>query len=87
MQIVHGQTVGLHCFILVTNDKIEWSSLISIGNKFQIMEPKYIKEFLPLRTEYNEDIKSLGLDHTFLELSLVTNNSFKLFPDLSWRTL
>ena len=47
------------------------------------MEPKYIKEFLPLRTEYNEDIKSLGLDHTFLELSLVTNNSFKLFPDLS----
>ena len=47
------------------------------------MEPKYIKEFLPLRTEYNEDIKSLGLDHTFLKLSLVTNNSFELFPDLS----
>ena len=56
----YGQGIGFHCFIFLANDEIEWSSLLSIGNKFQITEPKYLKEFLPLRTEFTE-----GMTRTF----------------------
>ena len=31
MQILHGQKIGFRCIIFVTNDKIEWSSLISVS--------------------------------------------------------
>ena len=85
MKIVHGQAIGFHCFIFVTNDEIEWSSLISIGNEFQITEPKYLMEFLPLRIEFTEGITSSGLDRKLMVLSLFTNNSFKKFPEISWR--
>ena len=44
--------LGFQCFIFVTNDKIKSTSLISIGNEFQITEPKYRKKFLPLQTEF-----------------------------------
>ena len=47
------------------------------------MEPKYLKEFLPLRTEFTEGIPNSGLDRKFIVLSLFTNNSFKLFPEIS----
>ena len=83
MQIVHGQAVGFHCFIFVTNDEIERSSLIVIGNEFQITEPKYLKEFLPLRIEFTEGITSSGLDRKLMVLSLFTNSSFRLFPEVS----
>ena len=36
---------------LVASDKIELSSLISVGNEFQITEMKYLEEFLYLKTE------------------------------------
>ena len=58
LQIVHGQAIGFHCFIFVTTDEIEWSSLISIGNEFQITEPEHFKEFLPLRIEFTERPKA-----------------------------
>ena len=87
MQIIHGQAVGFHCFIFVTNDEIEWSSLISIGSEFQITEAKYLKEFLSLRIEFTEDITSSGLDRKLMVLSFFTNNYFKLFPEISWRAL
>ena len=83
MQIVHGQAVGFHCFIFVANDEIEWSPLISIGNECQITEPKYLKEFLSLRAEFTESITSSGLDRKLIVLSLFTNNSFNLFPEMS----
>ena len=62
MQIVHGQAIGFHCFIFVTNDEIEWSSLISIGNEFQITETKHLKEFLLLRIELtrNDEVEIEG---------------------------
>ena len=87
MQIVHGQAIGFHCFIFVTNDEIEWSSLISTGNGFQIAEPKYLKEFLLLWIELTEGITSSGLDRKLMVLSLFTKNSFRLFPEVSWRAL
>ena len=83
LQIVHGQAIGFHYFIFVTNDEIKGSSLISIGNEFQITEPKYLKEFLPLRTEFTEGITSSGLDRKLMVLSFLTYNSFKLFPEIS----
>ena len=70
MQIVHVHVIGFHCFIFVTNDEIERSSLISTGNEFQITEPKYLKEFLPLRIEFTEGITSSGLDSKPMVLSL-----------------
>ena len=81
------QAIGFHCFIFVTNDEIEWSSLISIGNEFQITEPKYLKEFLPLATEFTEGIASSDLDRKLIVLSLFTNNSVKLFPKIPWKAL
>ena len=60
---------------------------ISIGSEFQITEPKYLMEFLPLRLELTESITSSGLDRKLMILSLFTNNSFKLFPEISWRAL
>ena len=86
LQIVHGQAIGFHCCIFVTNDEIEWSSLISIGNVFQITEPKYLTEFLTLRIEFTEGITSSDLDRKLMVLSLFTNNSFKLFPEISWKS-
>ena len=77
MQIVHGQAIGFHCFIFVTDDKIEGSSLISVGCEFQITEPKYLKEFLPLRTEFTEGMTSPGLHHklmVFLFLQIILSN-------------
>ena len=47
------------------------------------MEPKYLKEFLPLRIEFTEGITSSGLDRKLMVLSLFTNNSFKKFPEIS----
>ena len=47
------------------------------------MEP----QFLPLRTELTEGIKSSGLDCKLMVLSLFTNNSFNQFPGISWRAL
>ena len=76
-QIVHGQAVGFHCFIFVASNEIGRSALISIGNEFQIMEPKYLKEFLPLRTEFIESITRSGLDRKLMVLSLFTNNFFQ----------
>ena len=55
----------------------------SVVNEFQIMEPKYLKDSLPLRTEFAEGVTSLGLDRKFMVLSLLTRNYFKLFPELS----
>ena len=55
----------------------------SIVNEFQIMEPKYLKESLLLRTEFTEGITSLGLDRKFMVLSLLTKNYLKLFQELS----
>ena len=77
MQIVHGQTIGFYCFIVVTNEKIKWSSLIPIVNEFQITERKYIKGILPLRTEFTEVTISSGLDLNlwhFLLLQIVLSN-------------
>ena len=65
------QAIGFHCFIFVTNDEIEWSSLISIGNEFQITEPKYLLEFLLLRIEFTECITSSGLDRKLIMKSFV----------------
>ena len=55
----------------------------SIVNEFQIMEPKYLKESLLLRTEFTKSITSLGLDRKFMVLSLLTKNYLKLFQELS----
>ena len=41
------------------------------------MEPKYLKEFLPLRTEFTESITRSGLDRKLMVLSLFTNNFFQ----------
>ena len=87
MHIVHGQAIGFHCFIFATNDEIEWSPLISMNTEFQITETKYLKEFLPLRTELSEGITSSGWDRKFMVISLFTNNSFKLFLEISWGAL
>ena len=65
------QAIGFHCFIFDTNDEIEWSSLISIGNEFQITEPKYLLEFLLLRIEFTECITSSGLDRKLIMKSFV----------------
>ena len=46
------------------------------------MEPKDLKEFLPLRTKFIKGITSLGLDHKLMVLSLFTNNSFNLFLEI-----
>ena len=62
-------------------------SLISTGNEFQITEPKNLKKFLPLRIEFMEGITSSGLDHKLIVLSLFTNNTFRLFTEVSWRAL
>ena len=86
MDIVYGQENGFH-FIFVTNYEIEWFSLISIGNAFQLTEPKYLKEFLPSRTEFTEGITSSVLYLKLMVLSLFTRNSFKLFPEIPWRAL
>ena len=51
--------------------------------KFQITETKYLKEFLPLRTEFTESITSSGLYRKFMALSLLTNKSFKVVPEIS----
>ena len=40
------------------------------------MEPKYLTEFLLLRIELTEGIKSPGLDRKLMVRSLFTNNSF-----------
>ena len=74
--MVHGQTVVL----FFTNDKIKLSSLISIVNEFQMIEPRYGKEFLPLKWEFAEIVTSPGLDRKVMMLSFVTNNCVKLFP-------
>ena len=87
LQIVHGQAIGFHGFVFVIYDEIEWSSLISIGNEFQITEPKYLKKFLPLRIEFMEGITSSGLDRKLMVLPLFTNNTFRLFTEVSWRAL
>ena len=87
MQILHGQTVGFHGFIFVTNDKIEWSFLISIDDSFQMTGPKYLKECFPLRTELIEGITNSGLGRKVMVLSLFTNIYLKLLPELSWETL
>ena len=71
MQILHGQKIGFLCFIFVTNDEIEWSSLILVGNEFQITEPEYLKEFLPSRQEFTEGITSSGLNCKLMVLSLL----------------
>ena len=71
MQIVHGHAIGFHYFIFVSNDEIEWSSLISTGNKF-------LKETLPLRTEFTGGITSSGFDRKSMVLSLFTNTIAKL---------
>ena len=71
MHIVHGQAIGFHCFIFVSNDEIEWSSLISTGNEF-------LKETLPLRTEFTGGITSSGFDCKPMVLSLFTNTIAKL---------
>ena len=57
--------------------------LISIGDEFQIMEPKHLTEFLPLRKEFMEGITSSGLERKLMALSLFTNNFFRLFPEVS----
>ena len=72
LHIVHGQAICFRCFIFVTNDEIEWSSVISIGNEFQITEPKYLKEFLLVRTVFTEGITSSGLDRKLMVLFLFT---------------
>ena len=71
MQILHGQTIGFLCFIFVTNDEIEWSSLILVGNEFQITEPEYLKEILTSRKEFTEGITSSGLNCKLMVLSLL----------------
>ena len=71
MQILQGQKIGFLCFIFVTNDEIEWSSLILVGNEFQITEPEYLKEFLPSRQEFTEGITSSGLNCKLMVLSLL----------------
>ena len=58
---------------------------ISIDNEFRITESKYLIEFLPLRKEFTKGITSSGLDRKLIVLYLLTNNSFKLFPEISWR--
>ena len=40
-------------------------------------------EFLPLRIEFTEGITSPDLYHKLMVLSLFTNNSFKLFQEIS----
>ena len=54
-----------------------------IGNELQITEPMYLREFLPLKIEFNEGITISGLDRASMALSLLTINSFKLLPELS----
>ena len=70
-------------FYFCCNHEIECSSLISIGSKFQITESKYLKKLLPLRTVFTEGIASSSLDRKLTLLSLFTNNSFKLFSEIS----
>ena len=64
-----------------SNGKIELYFLISMDIECQIMKPKYLKDFLPLRTEFTESIKSSGLDCKSLVIYLLKNNSFKLLPE------
>ena len=48
-----------------------------LSNQFQITEPKYLKEFLPLRTEFTEGMTSPGLHHklmVFLFLQIILSN-------------
>ena len=40
-------------------------------------------ESVPLRIEFTEGITSSGLDNKLMVLSFFTNNSFKLFPEVS----
>ena len=47
------------------------------------MGPKYLKDFLTLRTEFTEGIIISFVDQKVMVLSLFTNNSFKLFPERS----
>ena len=47
------------------------------------MEPKYLKEFLPLRIEFMEGITNPGLDSKLMVLSLFTSNSFRPFSEVS----
>ena len=82
-------TWASNCFPLFyfCYNEIEWSSnWISIGNEFEITESKYLMEFLPLRIEFTEGITSSDLDRKLMVLSLFTNNSFKLFPEISWKS-
>ena len=50
---------------------------ISIGSEFQITEPKYLMEFLPLRLELTESITSSGLWYFLFSPIILSNCSQK----------